>query len=251
MDEQTSAVNALPHPSSFFTRMSNIFAAPGEVFSELAVQPVQTSSWMIPLLLMVLIMAGSTLFMFSNELLRNQALEKQREAVQKMVDEGKLTQDQADAQSRILEGKIVTISATGAAVVFGVIIFFAIPLVVWICAKIFLKFGGGYLKIVEMYGLSSIVGILGGVVTILMMNIFGSIHASPGAWLAIMQSYDPRNFVHTVISAINVFTIWQVAILGIGLAKVSQKETGTGMGVAFGLYVVVVLVMAGFAQLFK
>jgi hypothetical protein len=252
MDEQTPAVETLPNPSSLFTRISNVFASPGEVFSELAVQPVQTSSWMIPLLLMIIMMMGTTLFMFSNETLRNQAMEKQHQAIQKMVDEGKLTQEQADQQEQLIAGsKLVTIFAAGGALGMAVVIFFVIPFVLWICAKLFLHFGGGYLKIVEMYGLSSIIGFLGGIVTALMMNIFGTMYASPGAWLAIMQSYNPQNFVHTIISAINVFSLWQVAIVGIGLAKVSKKETGSGMGLAFALYVILVLVIAGIGQMFK
>jgi hypothetical protein len=252
MDEQTPAVETLPNPSSLFTRISNVLASPGEVFSELAIQPVQTSSWVIPLFLMIIIMVGSVVFMFSNATLRNQALEKQREAVQKMVEEGKVTQEQADRQTQMMESSsIVTVFAAGSALGMAVIIFFLIPFVLWICAKLFLHFGGGYLKIVEMYGLTAIVGFLGGIVTILMMNIFGTMYASPGGWLAIMQSYNPNNFVHNIISAINIFTIWQVTILGIGLAKISGKETGKGMGLAFGLYAVLVVVIVGFGQIFK
>ncbi|MFI5251475.1 MAG: YIP1 family protein [Bacteroidota bacterium] len=252
MDEQTSAVEALPKPSSLFTRISNVFSSPGELFAELALQPIQTSSWMIPLLLSIIMMVGSTVLIFTNDTLRNQALEPQREQMQKMVSEGKLTQEQADRAVEMTTGsKLGTIFAAVSVFGVAVVIFFAIPLVVWLSAQLFLQYKGGYMKIVEMYGLTTFIAFLGGVVTILMMHIFLSIYATPGAWLALMQSYDRHNPVHNVINAINIFTLWQVALVGVGLSKSSGKPTGNGMAVAFGLWAIVVVVIVSVSAIFR
>ena len=252
MDEQSASPETLPPPSSFISRASNVFASPGEVFSELAVQPVQTTSWLIPLILMMVMMVGTSAFLLTNDTLRNQVLEKQHEAVQKMVDQGKLTQEQADKQLEMMEGsKLVLIFGSITTFGMSIVVFFAVPLVVWLAGMMLMQYHGGYFKIVEMFGLTVPIGFLGGIVTVFLMNIFMTMYASPSGWLLIMQSYDPKNFLHNILSAINIFTLWQVALLGLGLSKLSGKSTGTGMGVAFGLWAVVVLVIVGISSAFR
>ena len=252
MEEQFVAPETLPPPTSFFTRFSNVFASPGELFAEVAVQPVQLSSWLIPLFLSILLMVGTTMLIFSNDSLRTQALEKQREAIQKMINEGKITQEQADKQLQMMEGsKLMLVFAGAAALGMSLIVFFAIPLIVWLAAMMMLKYHGGYFKIVEAYGLTVFVSFLGGIVTIMLMNIFQSIYASPGGWLLLAQSYDSKNSVHTLISAVNIFYLWQVALIGIGLSRLTGKPAGAGMGVAFGLWAVVVLVIVAIGAIFR
>jgi hypothetical protein len=47
-----------------------------------------------------------------------------------------------------------------------------------------------------------------------------------------------------------VFTIWVIALTGLGYACVTKLKQGTCMAVAFGWWAVVVLGGAGFAALF-
>jgi hypothetical protein len=67
-------------------------------------------------------------------------------------------------------------------------------------------------------------------------------YASPSAALAVLSSYSPKNSMHRLLSSLNIFSIWQMVFVGIGLAKFSGKSLGTGIGVAFALWVVWVLV---------
>jgi hypothetical protein len=41
---------------------------------------------------------------------------------------------------------------------------------------------------------------------------------------------------------LNIFTLWESAVIGIGLAKLSGKSTGMSMGVVFGLWLIWVLI---------
>jgi len=41
-----------------------------------------------------------------------------------------------------------------------------------------------------------------------------------------------------LFASLNIFSIWEAAVIGIGLSKFSDKPTGTGMGVAFALWIV-------------
>ena len=80
------------------------------------------------------------------------------------------------------------------------------------------------------------IGWLGAVVTLLLMYVFDSLYASPGAALAVLSSYDSHNTVHKILSQLNIFSLWETAIIGIGLSKISGKSAGMGMGVSYGLW---------------
>lgn len=67
-------------------------------------------------------------------------------------------------------------------------------------------------------------------------------YASPGGALAVLNNFNPKNTTHRLLSSLNIFTIWQMVVVGIGLAKYAGKSSGTGIGVGVGLWIVWVLV---------
>jgi hypothetical protein len=65
----------------------------------------------------------------------------------------------------------------------------------------------------------------------------GSIHATPGLALAI-SNFDPDNKLHVLLSSVNVFTIWYLAVLSIGLGKLANVKTAKAAIWVFGLWIV-------------
>ena len=63
---------------------------------------------------------------------------------------------------------------------------------------------------------------------------------------------DPSSsaFLHSILTSIDIFTIWTLILTGIGYSCITRVKRGTCMGVVFGWWVVVVLVGAGSAALF-
>jgi hypothetical protein len=62
---------------------------------------------------------------------------------------------------------------------------------------------------------------------------------------------DPSShFLYSIATSLDVFTIWAIALTGLGYACVTKLKRGTCMAVAFGWWAVVVLGGAGFAALF-
>jgi hypothetical protein len=106
------------------------------------------------------------------------------------------------------------------------------------------------MKHVELYGASSWIGVLGGVVTFGMIVGLGSISASPSAALAVLGSYDSLNTTHKILSALNIFTFWQTAVVGIGLSKFSGKSIVAGISVSAVLWILwtVISLALGFAR---
>ena len=121
------------------------------------------------------------------------------------------------------------------------IFFFGGGLVLWLTAKTALKAPVGYGKTLEYYGISGWISLIGGVVTILLMFALGSMHARPALSLAVYSSFDPFSTTHKYLAALDIFGVWQTAVIGVALARMSGKSTGMCLGIAFGLWILYVV----------
>jgi len=235
----------IPAPSSFMTRAANVFAAPTELYAEVAVQPVQASSWSIPFIVSLLLAIVFTFSLYNNPTLRQQVYDAQDRTWKQAVADGKMTQSQYEQMSTGMESSgplMFMLIGGGSAVVIISVFFFGLALLLWLILKLLLKASASYGKTLEVLGLASLISIAGTIVTLLLMNAFNSMHATPGASLLFMDSFDPSSMVHKTVAALNIFTIWEVIVLGIGIAKVSGKQNGVGIGIIGGLWVVWVFV---------
>jgi hypothetical protein len=240
MTEQIPA----PPGQSFGSVIMNVFSSPGEAFSDLSQSESKPSLWFITLILSVVIASLFTFVMFSNESLKAQFLETQNQVLQKQVDSGKMTAEQAEqARSRMesMGGMFIAIGIIGSVVVIA-IAFFGAALVLWLVGKVALHSSVGYGKYLELYGISTWIGILGGIVTLLMVVCMNTMHATPSAALAVYGSFDPLNTTHKLLAALNVFSVWQAVVIGVGMSKFANKSVGVGVGVALGLWIVWVLI---------
>lgn len=222
---------------SLGTRIMNVFASPAEAFEGIGSSGSKASFWVIPLVVTIIVGLVSTYVLFSSETLRSQVMEQQTKAMEKRVQEGKMTQEQFDqAQSGMekMGGMMMGIGMIGVVIVVGVY-FFGIALVLWLTGKFGLKAQAGYSAYLSLLGLASWIGVLGGIITMLMIVGLNSFYATPSAALAIYSSYDVTDTTHRILSKINLFTFWQTALVGIGLGKLAGKPAGVGIGVAFGL----------------
>jgi len=239
MNQENATTEPVPTISSFLTRAANVFASPGELYDEVAQVPVQTSSWLVPFLCMLLLAILSAFIVFSNPTFRDQILEPQRQELQKEVEKGKMTQEQADKATEMMEGGPMTlVIGTVSSAVVVTLVFFSIPLLLWLIVKFGFKSSADYKKILEVLGLTALIGILGSIVSLLMMHVFNTMYASPSGILFVMNSYDRHNVAHSLLAALNVFTLWQVVVAGVGIGKVGGKSSGVGVGTVLGLWLV-------------
>jgi hypothetical protein len=222
----------------------NVFASPAEAYEGIRTSPSRASVWVVPLLLTFVLTIGYTWMMFTNESIKSQIVEQQRERLQEQVQTGKIPQEQAD---RMLEGME---KGTGMMIAFGIVgavimicfTLFVGALFLWLIGKLALKAEAGYGKYLELWGSSMWIGMLGLIVTALLLMAFNSMYASPSGALAVLSSYSPKNSMHRLLSSLNVFSIWQMVIVGIGLSKFSGKSIGFGIGASFALWFAWVLI---------
>ncbi len=251
MEQQEPQIMAEnPSSSSLTERITGIFTSPNEIYGEVASLPVQSSSWVVPYVSSLILALIVTYTLFSNESLRHQIYDMQAQKMEKAVQEGKMSASQMEKAREQMEGSgpgiFLAIGSVSAMVMISVMLFGG-TLALWLAAKFTLKAGAGYSKMLEVFGLASVIGILGSIVTILLMYVFDSLYASPSPALAILDSYDHNNKLHGLLSSLNVFSIWEAGVIGVGLSKISGKSTGTGLGVAYGLWGLWVIVAVMFS----
>lgn len=241
MEQQDTATAATAAPTSFGTRIMNVFSAPSELYAEVATMPVQRSSWLVPYVLSMILVLFFTFALYNNESLRHQIMDTQIEVMRQAVAEGKMSETQFESMEESMRnvGLVPFLLFGGVTqMVVITIMFFGLALVLWLVGKFALKSTGGYMKFLEATGLASMIGWVGAIITLLLMYAFDSMHANPGAALAVIGSYDVKNTMHRVLSTINVFSIWESAVIGIAFSKLSGKSIGMGMGVSFALWIV-------------
>ena len=230
---------------SFGSRLLNVYAAPSEAFDGITAAPSKTKFWVLPWLAMIVFGIISVILIFSNPTLQEQIMESQARAMQQRVERGDMTQQQADqAQEQMsnMGGVMQIIGAIGIAIVITAY-FFAGALVLWLVGKFALKSSESYGTYLALYGTSSWIGVLGSVITMLMILGLSSLYATPSAALAVFSDYDVTSALHRILTRLDVFAGWQAFVIGVGLAKISGKPTGTAIGYAMGLWIVWVLGM--------
>ncbi len=238
MNEQQSSTTT-PQISFFMTRATNVFSSPGELYAEVSAAPAQTSSWLVPFLLSLVLAFIFTFAIYNNPTLRGQIYDMQSRGMQKQVDEGKMTQERADTIREQMESTgplMFMVFGAGFASIGIAMMFFGATLLLWIVAKFAAKFNGGYKKMLEIYGLASLISILGSLVMLIMINFFDTMYAQPSASLLVLNSFDPTNSTHRLLASINIFTLWQATTIGVGISKVSGKSFGIGIGISVGLW---------------
>jgi hypothetical protein len=88
-------------------------------------------------------------------------------------------------------------------------------------------------------GIAGWIGILGILVQILLMIGLDSIHAQPSPVIFFYQNFDVTNSTHKALATLNFFSIWQAAVVGIGLQKWSNKSIIMPMIVSFGVWILI------------
>src|SRR5258707_1878665 len=164
MSDQPLPSATTPQAASFMTRAANVFTAPGELYAEVASAPPQTSSWLAPFLISIALALVFTFAIYNNPSLRQEIYDMQGKAFQKSVDEGKMTQERADQMREGMEnsGPMMFMLIGGGTAIFGIsFVFFGAPLILWMIAKFGFKSPAGYSKVLEIFGLSGLIGVLG------------------------------------------------------------------------------------------
>jgi Yip1 domain len=246
---------AMPQPpaTSLAGKLFNIIAAPGEVFSEITAAPARTANWLVPVLIYAVIGVISVCIMFAQPAIQQTIHDQQVKALDQRVQQGKMTQAQEDQAIQVMDKFMgpTMLAAFGSAamVMYSFASIFWWALVLWLLGRWFLKSRLGYLKLVEVAGLASVILVLGIIVATLLAVILGRLYGGPSLGL-LVSDFDPTKRVHLLLGAANVVYFWHTAVLGVGLAHLSGRSTAKAVMVVFTYWVAAefLLIAVGLGQ---
>jgi len=140
-----------------------------------------------------------------------------------LVKAGKMTQADADKAAAMAEKftgptMLMVFGTVGITIISFVRVLWW-GLLLWLVAKI-LKKPFGYVKAMEIFGLASMVTVLGAVVGILLAVILGRMIATPSLVL-LVKDFNVTRKTHLLLGTDNIFYFWQVGVASVGVAKVT------------------------------
>jgi hypothetical protein len=244
-----SPEQVVPQKMSLAARLFNVFATPGEVFEQVKDAPVSTANWLVPGLILIVVSWIGAWLVFSQDSIQQQLREITDQAVEKQIQKGKLSEQQAE-QARAMAAKFGSIGtkagAYGAPVFSGLVVPFWGGLILWLVGNKALHGNFPYMKWVEIAGLAGMVGVLDAVVRPLLILILGNLFASPSLALFVKQ-FDPQNPVHGLLAIVNVMSIWALCLRALGAARLTRASFGKAALWIFGIWIMLTGLMTGFS----
>ena len=248
MNEPIVSSPEQPGPaSSLFNRLTNLFAAPGEVYDEVKTSPPSTANWLAPTMILIVVSWIGVGIIFSQGSIQQMINDQQARAIQKQVEKGRISKAQAEQMQASMQ-RVAGVAAKIGAVVAPVVNAFATPfwwgLLLWLAGAKALKGGFNYMKAVEVAGLASMIAVLDSIVRTLMIVATGNLFANPGP-VMLVKEFDSANTTHSILAVFNLMTFWGLAVKSVGLAKLSGVSFARAAVWVFGLWVVVTAVLIG------
>ena len=241
-----------PAATSLVARLLNVFAMPGEVFAEVNASPPTTTNWLVPVFMNCIVGAIAAIILMSQPAILQGIREKQDAQFQKMVQQGKMSQADADKAMAVAEKftgpTMMKISGVIGSVLFGFISFFWWTTVLWLVGRWFLRADFGYTKTMEAAGLASMIGVLGVIVTLLLQVNFSNLTSSPSLAL-LVNNFDAKKVSHLALGAVNFFGIWRMIVESIALARLAGVPLQRSVFVMIPVWLLCQLVMISFATL--
>jgi hypothetical protein len=220
-------------------RLMNVLATPGDVFAEVRAGKPCTANWLVPLLISCAVALASVQIIFSLDTVQHQVMEQRDRALDKQL--ANVPKAQAE-QARAMAEKFSSPTMMRVFGSFGAVggsagWLFLVALVLWGVGRVALKGNFSYVQTLEVCGLAQMVNVFGAIVSTLLVVGMGSLYAQPGLAL-VVREFDPANRAHVALASVNAITFWYMAVLAVGLAKLSGRKAWTAFAWLFGLWLV-------------
>lgn len=226
-----------------------VFVDPKSTFTSLAASVEQPhpkdsaktkdgSKWWIPVIITAIVAVGIALYTVPNFVAPMQA-----DAIRETVAERGGTPEQAEQAIQMSMGMMVPMSVVGAIVGTFVIVFVAAGL-----AHLFMKMVGGkgrFRNARAVIAWSMLVSTLGSIIKLPLMIAKDSMFVETSPTL-FFRNLEPSDRLYKFLSSFDIFTIWWVVILIVGLA-IGYKTTRGKSAVAVVLIWILTMLLATFS----
>ncbi len=233
-----------PRPLSQTERVIDTFFAPSKTFADI----LRSASWWLPFLLLVLssyLMTAAIQQKVGWSQLVDNEIRTQPKLEERLAN---VPPEQLATQRRTMQYSYM--GSFYAAPITNLLILVLISVVLY--ATINFGFGGSA-TFGRVFAMSTF-ALLPGIVKTLLAAVLLYAGRSPESFtLETMIGSNPGYYLETpgalktLLTSLDVFTLWTAVLLGLGLAVVARKKTSSGLIAVFGWFMLIVLVRAGWA----
>jgi hypothetical protein len=242
MEATTEPAAPPPAGDSAFGRVFGVFFSPGKTFEAIARRP----TWLAPLALWLLVSLA-----ISAVLVPRMDFEKM---VRDRMEKGGRTVTDEQVQSITERQKpIVSVISYASALILPALVALLTAVILWGAFRAF----GWDATFRQSFGATThafLPGVLGSI--LLLVPLMRQEKVDPSAIGDLLRSnlgfLVPRDskFLHSLLSSIDVFSFWTIALLAIGFAAAARIRKGPAAGLIIALWAVYVLGKAGLASMF-
>jgi hypothetical protein len=250
IDETSGENGELSHSD----KMIGVFTEPAKTFFLTSKFPPRTKDWVIPVLILFFIAAIIRIIAMTNEEVYFEAKKQGIERIEKMVESGMMTREQADEaidaidqQMAFMNGPVGWVITIATTLIFGFIVIIIIVGIYYLLIKFLLKGEGTFSSALVAIGLTTYISILqiiiGGILTMLLGKMIMDTS------LASLIGSDKTTVTGWLLAKVDPISIWGYIILGIGFAKMFKSEsTGKYYLLVFGVWLIGMFILFQLAQ---
>lgn len=217
--------SASGEPMSLGARLVNVFAAPGELFAAVAAAPFSIANWLVPTAIVGLIGLIANLVIFGQPALMQQVVEAQDRELQKRVESGKIRAEDAERAKEVMRGIGMTVMRVAGGVG-AVVAALLTPLwwgwLAWMVARWVFRAPLPYLRAVEVAALAGLIGAVGTLVAVFLAVGLGRLFAGPHLGM-LVTDFDMTRRLHLAMGAVNFFSLWQMLLVAMGMARLMGR----------------------------
>lgn len=252
MEENNLQNQELPQ-ISVAEAVSGVFYDPANTFRTM-LQSKKRNFWIIFMVISIILnLISAFLFMNDAELvsevkrLQKESVEKQ---INKSIEEGKLPKEKANEiieQSEKNMEKFFAVSSYGFSLL-GPIFLILIPSVVYFLVFKILKVQVDLMKIINVIALAMVVFAVGSLLATVLSIVLGSL--SGFSLGTIVPETAVGKAVHLILQKIDLFTLWYLFLVTIGIKEASGVTTAKSATVVFSLWIIWSIITIGGTLLF-
>ncbi len=240
MSDTAVTPSAVPD-KNLAARFLGVILSPRETFEVVAAHP----SWLLMALAVVVLTAAPTMWFQSTDIGRQAALD---ESVRYMQSFGMTVSDQAYEALRKSIMEPSTIRMAGSLLAMAVM-----PLVIWAIIAglamgivgVLMGGAGTFKKAFSAVVHSNVIGVIG-VLVVTPLNYARESMTSATNIGVLLPFLPDGSFLARFFGMMDIFRLWWLAVLAIGLGVVFKKKTGTMAALIFGIYAVFAIGFAAF-----
>jgi hypothetical protein len=202
----------------WFGRLGNLIFSPARTFDSLIAKP----DWVTPMLLTVVIMLTFSISL--KDVLMDFQAKTVRESIMKNDQIAESQKAQTAEQAVDMMKKFWIVGAVFGTIT-GIGLYFVIGLIYWLVGNKIMDGKPQFFQVLSIYGYASLIEMFGLAIKIPIMMANGTIRVDTG--LALLAPDAELTLVtYVILSKLDVFSVWAVVLIAMGLARLYQKPLG-------------------------